>query len=74
MAQEHVLTQKDRLLTTRQLANQERQATTRPVTEGLNAIPLSNAEKDDCNRRLSPQVQQYKYYIYIIRRTHYKKM
>ncbi|XP_078495986.1 cilia- and flagella-associated protein 47 isoform X1 [Ciona intestinalis] len=49
------LKEKHRLLTTRQLANEERKTATRPVTEGLNAVPTTYAEKQDCKRRLSPQ-------------------
>uniref|UniRef100_H2YRU5 HYDIN/VesB/CFA65-like Ig-like domain-containing protein n=1 Tax=Ciona savignyi TaxID=51511 RepID=H2YRU5_CIOSA len=49
------LKEKHRLLTTRQLANQERVTATRPVTEGLNAVPTTHVEKADCRRHLSPQ-------------------
>ncbi|XP_076799523.1 cilia- and flagella-associated protein 47-like isoform X2 [Clavelina lepadiformis] len=49
------LHEKHRLLTTRQLANQERKAITRPVSEGLNAVPITSIEKMDCKRELTPQ-------------------
>jgi len=56
--QTNPMQEKHRLLTTRQLANQERQATTRPVSDGLNAVPTTNAEKVDCKRMLTPQVRE----------------
>ena len=49
--------EKHRMLTTRQLANQEQQALSRPVTEGLNAVPTTAREKVDCKKLLTPQVK-----------------
>lgn len=50
------VTEKQRLLTTRQLANQERNTAARPVSDGLNAVPTTGSEKADCVKKLSPQV------------------
>lgn len=49
------VSEKLRLLTTRQLANQERNTAARPVSDGLNAVPTTEHEKIDCRQKLSPQ-------------------
>nr|XP_039264663.1 cilia- and flagella-associated protein 47-like isoform X2 [Styela clava] len=49
------VSEKLRLLTTRQLANQERNTAARPVSDGLNAVPTTEYEKVDCRQQLTPQ-------------------
>ncbi|XP_056412134.1 cilia- and flagella-associated protein 47 isoform X3 [Hyla sarda] len=46
---------KGRMLTTRQLAVRESRSITREINEGLNAMPRSVTEKEDCNLVLTPQ-------------------
>ncbi|XP_076467202.1 cilia and flagella-associated protein 47-like [Babylonia areolata] len=44
-----------KLLSTKELSEAEREALSKPVQEGLNAVPTSAQEKADCKRWLSPQ-------------------
>ncbi|XP_059154686.1 cilia- and flagella-associated protein 47-like isoform X2 [Physella acuta] len=44
-----------KLLSTKTLAELEKEAVSKPVCEGLNAIPITEQEKKDCNRWLTPQ-------------------
>ncbi|XP_075708861.1 cilia- and flagella-associated protein 47 isoform X2 [Rhinoderma darwinii] len=46
---------KGRMLTTRQLAARESRSITREINEGLNAIPHTATEKEDCSLVLTPQ-------------------
>ncbi|XP_041127618.1 cilia- and flagella-associated protein 47-like isoform X2 [Polyodon spathula] len=49
------LQRKSQLLTTRALAEIETRSTTRPVTDGLNVVPSTPEEKEDCNITLTAQ-------------------
>ncbi|XP_055888207.1 cilia and flagella-associated protein 47-like isoform X1 [Biomphalaria glabrata] len=44
-----------KLLSTKELAALESEATSKPVCEGLNAIPTTDVEKKECSWRLTPQ-------------------
>ncbi|XP_070567350.1 cilia- and flagella-associated protein 47-like [Ptychodera flava] len=44
-----------KMLSTKRLAEAENAATSRPVSDGLNAVPMSKQEKHDCKIRLTPQ-------------------
>ncbi|PVD28193.1 hypothetical protein C0Q70_10779 [Pomacea canaliculata] len=44
-----------RLLSTQELAVAEKEAMSKPVQEGLNAVPTTDKEKADCKKWLSPQ-------------------
>ncbi|XP_069613759.1 cilia- and flagella-associated protein 47 [Ranitomeya imitator] len=46
---------KGRMLTTRQLATGESRSITREINEGLNAMPRTSTEKEDCSLVLTPQ-------------------
>ncbi|XP_040280927.1 cilia- and flagella-associated protein 47 [Bufo bufo] len=46
---------KGRMLTTRQLAAEESTSITREINEGLNALPHTATEKEDCSLILTPQ-------------------
>ncbi|XP_044141503.1 cilia- and flagella-associated protein 47 [Bufo gargarizans] len=46
---------KGRMLTTRQLAAEESTSITREINEGLNALPRTATEKEDCSLILTPQ-------------------
>ncbi|XP_069827114.1 cilia- and flagella-associated protein 47 [Dendropsophus ebraccatus] len=46
---------KGRMLTTRQLAAGESRSITREISEGLNAMPRTATEKEDCSLVLTPQ-------------------
>ncbi|XP_068124444.1 cilia- and flagella-associated protein 47 [Hyperolius riggenbachi] len=48
-------TTKSRMLTTRQLADGESRSVTRGITDGLNAMPCTATEKEDCSLVLTPQ-------------------
>ncbi|XP_071992034.1 cilia- and flagella-associated protein 47 isoform X2 [Engystomops pustulosus] len=49
------LNSKSRMLTTRELAARESRSITREINEGLNAMPRTATEKEDCNLVLTPQ-------------------
>ncbi|MGH0144520.1 UNVERIFIED_CONTAM: hypothetical protein FKN15_016434 [Acipenser sinensis] len=53
--EEKPLQRKSQLLTTRALAEIETRSTTRPVTDGLNVVPSTPEEKEDCNITLTAQ-------------------
>ncbi|KAL3884217.1 hypothetical protein ACJMK2_030436, partial [Sinanodonta woodiana] len=44
-----------RLLSTKELARSEKEASAKPVSEGLNAVPTTNKERIDCSKFLTPQ-------------------
>ncbi|XP_071134806.1 cilia- and flagella-associated protein 47-like isoform X3 [Mytilus edulis] len=44
-----------KLLSTKELAEVEQMSRSKPVCEGLNAVPTTNEEKADCTKWLSPQ-------------------
>ncbi|XP_077338680.1 cilia- and flagella-associated protein 47 [Lithobates pipiens] len=46
---------KGRMLTTRQLAFAESRSVTKEINEGLNAMPCTVSEKEDCSLELTPQ-------------------
>ncbi|KAM4795930.1 cilia- and flagella-associated protein 47 [Rhinophrynus dorsalis] len=48
-------TRKGHLLTTRQLAAVESRSLTRAINDGLNAVPCTTKEKEDCSLTLTPQ-------------------